>query len=233
MRWLDLFSGCGMYALGLEQAGHEVIGFCEVDKFCHKILKKHWPTKPISWDILSLNKVLTELLVDFHARTSVRQDTHMGNPPDYPGHVLDFSGKLLKPFAWWDADTSCWRTWQLCLSQTSSVIHAQYSEPWPASGVMRNGIAYQREPLAHPTIAPGHTFLPTLGASDGAGSSRSRYKGSQNTMRGRMSDGLRTSLNDLPCTNPNFAEAMFGLPKDYTLLETETHHALSENLRKD
>jgi len=26
MKWLDLFSGIGMYALGLEQAGHEVIG---------------------------------------------------------------------------------------------------------------------------------------------------------------------------------------------------------------
>lgn len=46
MRWLDLFSGVGMYGLGLEQAGHEIIGFCEVDKFCHKILKKHWKTKP-------------------------------------------------------------------------------------------------------------------------------------------------------------------------------------------
>ena len=70
MKWLDLFSGIGMYALGLEQAGHEVIGFCEVDKFCHKILKKHWPTKPISWSIQSLNVALMGLSAASHARTS-------------------------------------------------------------------------------------------------------------------------------------------------------------------
>ena len=101
--------------------------------------------------------------------------------------------------------------------EIGNVIHALYLEPWPPAGVMRNGIAWEREPLAHPTIAPEHTFLPTLGASDGAGSSRSRYQGSPNTMRGRMSDGLRISPNDPPCTHPNFAEAMQGLPKDFTL----------------
>ncbi len=31
MRVLDLFSGIGMYAVGAEQAGHNVIGFCEKD----------------------------------------------------------------------------------------------------------------------------------------------------------------------------------------------------------
>jgi len=54
VRWLDLFSGIGAYALGLEQAGHEVIGFCENDVWARKILKKHWPTKPISWCVKSL-----------------------------------------------------------------------------------------------------------------------------------------------------------------------------------
>jgi hypothetical protein len=33
------------------------------------------------------------------------------------------------------------------------------------------------------------------------------------------------SLTDAPVTHPNFAEAMFGLPKDYTALETETRPA--------
>lgn len=225
MKWLDLFSGVGMYALGLEQAGHEVIGFCEVDKFCHKILKKHWPTKPISFCIKSLNKALMELLLVSRAKTSALPLTPILTAPDLPECVQDCSGSWLKPFAWLDQNSSCWRTWQTCLPEENGAIWSRFSEAWPPSGMTRNGIAWAREPLAHPIIAPEHTFLPTLGASDGQGSSRARFHGSQNTIVGRMSDELRTSQNDPPCTHPNFAEAMQGLPKDYTLLETETPHA--------
>lgn len=233
MRWLDLFSGVGMYGLGLEQAGHEVIGFCESDKWARKILKKHWKTKPISWCVKSLRMALMESLGDSLAKTSVTLPLHTQPPQVQTEPVRDCSGRLLKPIAWWEQSTCSWRTWQLSFNGTGQKIWEPYLDAWPPSGMMRNGIAWEREPLAHPTIAPGHTFLPTLGASDGAGSSRSRYKGSQNTMRGRMSDGLRTSPNDPPCTHPNFAEAMQALPRDYTLLETETPHASLENSQKD
>lgn len=232
LKWLDLFSGGGMYTLGLEQAGHEVIGSCEVDKFCHKILKKHWSMKPISWSIESLNKALMESSEAFRARTfpsPVKKQGYRGMPPEMPLPVLDSSGRWLKPFAWYDLNTGSWRTWQSCLMDTWEA----FSKRWPPAGMMRNGIAWEREPLASPTIAPGHTFLPTIAAMDGKGSSRIRYHGSPKQKRGRMSDVLRTSPNDPPCTHPNFAEAIMGLPKDYTLLETETPPALSENLQKD
>ena len=55
MRHLDLFSGIGGFALGLERAGFETVGFCEIDKFCQKVLKKHWPDVPIYEDIRELN----------------------------------------------------------------------------------------------------------------------------------------------------------------------------------
>jgi hypothetical protein len=228
MKVLDLFSGIGMYALGAEQAGHEVIGFCEKDVWARKILKKHWPMKPISSCIKSLNEALIASLGDSHVKILVTQPLLTQPPPVSSESVRDGSGRLLTPFAWWEQSSSSWRTWQLCFSETGQKTWAEFSDAWPPSGMMRNGIAWAREPLASPTIAPAHTFLPTLGASDGAGSSRSRYKGSQNRMRGRMSDGLRMSQSDPPCTHPNFAEAMFGLPKDYTELEMETHHVLSE-----
>lgn len=33
MKFLDLFSGIGGFRLGLEQNGHECVGFCEIDKY--------------------------------------------------------------------------------------------------------------------------------------------------------------------------------------------------------
>lgn len=54
MRVLDLFSGIGGFSLGLERAGMETIAFCEIDKFCQKVLKKHWPSIPIHEDIKEL-----------------------------------------------------------------------------------------------------------------------------------------------------------------------------------
>jgi len=55
MRVLDLFSGIGGFSLGLESVGMETVAFCEMDKFCQKVLKKHWPNLPIHSDIKELN----------------------------------------------------------------------------------------------------------------------------------------------------------------------------------
>ena len=46
MRHLDLFSGIGGFALAARNVwgdDHEVVAFCEIDKYCQKVLNKHWP----------------------------------------------------------------------------------------------------------------------------------------------------------------------------------------------
>jgi DNA (cytosine-5)-methyltransferase 1 len=48
---IDLFSGIGGFALASAWAGFETVVFCEKDKYCHKILNKHWPDVPIVKDI--------------------------------------------------------------------------------------------------------------------------------------------------------------------------------------
>ena len=55
MRVLDLFSGIGGFSLGLESVGMQTVGFCEQDKFCQKVLNKHWPNVPIHEDITKLD----------------------------------------------------------------------------------------------------------------------------------------------------------------------------------
>lgn len=39
MKFVDLFAGIGGFRLGLEQAGHECLAFCEIDKFARKSYK--------------------------------------------------------------------------------------------------------------------------------------------------------------------------------------------------
>jgi len=52
---LDLFSGIGGFSLGLERTGgFKTVAFCEIEPFCQKVLKKHWPDVPIYEDVRSL-----------------------------------------------------------------------------------------------------------------------------------------------------------------------------------
>lgn len=49
---IDLFAGIGGFSLGLEATGaFQTIAFCEQDKFCQAVLKKHWPGIPIHPDV--------------------------------------------------------------------------------------------------------------------------------------------------------------------------------------
>ena len=45
MKFLDLFAGIGGFRLGMEAAGHECIGFCEIDKFARASYKTIHNTK--------------------------------------------------------------------------------------------------------------------------------------------------------------------------------------------
>jgi len=53
---LSLFSGIGGIDLAAEWAGFETICFVENDKYCQKVLNKHWPDVPIIEDVKDVTK---------------------------------------------------------------------------------------------------------------------------------------------------------------------------------
>ena len=62
----SLFSGIGGIDLGLKATGYyKTTLFSEIDPFCQKILKKHWPNVPIIPDVRDINgkEIETDVLV--------------------------------------------------------------------------------------------------------------------------------------------------------------------------
>jgi len=52
---LDLFSGIGGFSLAASWTGGiKTVMFCEIEPYCQKVLKKHWPDIPIHDDIRTL-----------------------------------------------------------------------------------------------------------------------------------------------------------------------------------
>ena len=58
MKILDLFSGIGGFSLAAQwRWGDEldIVGFCEIEKYAQKVLKKNFPDVPIYEDITKLD----------------------------------------------------------------------------------------------------------------------------------------------------------------------------------
>ncbi len=55
MKHVDVFSGIGGFPLGFEWVGlSEPSMFCEIEPWCRQVLRKHWPTVPITNDVKEL-----------------------------------------------------------------------------------------------------------------------------------------------------------------------------------
>lgn len=122
----------------------------------------------------------------------------------------------LGSFVKWDQDTHTWKTAQLSLLGGLE----SYSETWPKSGLMRNGVCYQAERW-EPCISESESgySLPTIVKSEGKGSARKRYVNSALFRGAKMSEGLRTCEEDPIYLNPCFAEVVMGWPMGWTDLQ--------------
>lgn len=142
--------------------------------------------------------------------------------PDLPESVQDSSGKSFEPFAWWDTQELCWRTWQLCLIEG----WGRFLGPWPRSGMTRNGIAYRRDTLVPRTDETVSGLLPTpSGVNAGKNHTAGRldeWGGSSNPFRG-------TEIGKSHC--PSFEAWMMGYPVQWHRL-TDTEMPLSRKSPK-
>jgi hypothetical protein len=81
--------------------------------------------------------------------------------PVSPESALAYSTKWLGFLANWSQSGCCWKTSQLCLLAGLET----FSEPWPRSGMMLSGTAYQLPPLAHLTDETASGYWPTPNAA--------------------------------------------------------------------
>jgi len=56
VKHLDLFSGIGGFALGLQKVGFETVAFCDIEKYCQHLLKQKWNGVKIYSDVREITK---------------------------------------------------------------------------------------------------------------------------------------------------------------------------------
>ena len=151
---------------------------------------------------------LTLFAEDFPARTSPLREKER----ELRASAADYGQNTPELLANYDPNTQSWRTSQHCLVEGLT----EFSETWPRSGMMRNGIAYQLQPLVTPKEGTESGLLPTLVAGEWKGTSRHRYIGSTKYRGAKMSEGLRNGENDPTYLHPTFAEAVMGFPTGWT-----------------
>jgi len=60
MKHISLFSGIGGIDIAAEWAGFKTVCFVEIDPYCQKVLRKHWPDVPVVGDVRDIYRFAVE-----------------------------------------------------------------------------------------------------------------------------------------------------------------------------
>jgi len=164
-------------------------------------------------------RTLMSFAEDSHARTFLALEKEPGFMPKGRGS----GGKCSGSFAWFDRDTSLWRTWQRCL--TGGLM--KFLGRWPKAGMMQNGKCYQLKCLVGSTKENAPSLWPTPRACHAMAHKMmttfralGRPYGASN-----LEDKLTLNLLDQKQSldglymNPQWVEWLMGYPEDYTLID--------------
>jgi DNA (cytosine-5)-methyltransferase 1 len=92
---LDLFSGIGGFSYAAQQVwgdDMEIVSFVEIDPFCQKVLRKHWPDVPIVEDI---KDVTEEIITDSQSNRLERRRMEKAQQASVPSGYCETSINLL------------------------------------------------------------------------------------------------------------------------------------------
>ena len=132
-----------------------------------------------------------------------------GGDQDYGGKCYAYLGKC-------DPISLTLKTAQCSLFEDSTESYAIL----PRSGTMRNGELWGAPEWEVCILEsePGLS-LPTIGAQEGRGTSRKRYRGSEHFRGAKMCEGLRICETDPQYLNPVFGELAMMWPMGWTDLK--------------
>ena len=174
----------------------------------------------------TISRPLILSAADFHAKTSVAPESEQALLASVAASGMN-TPVLLANF---DPDTFLWKTFQRSLDEG----YQTFSERWPRSGTIRNGIAFRLPTLAHRTDATESLLWPTPDASvanDGEGlgtwlARRERVKARKINGNGfgtplAIAVKLRPGPEDIADgnLNPPWVEWLMGFPLGWTDLE--------------
>jgi hypothetical protein len=206
--------------------GYETVAFCEIDTYARKVLAKNWPGVPIFEDVTKLKgsdigavDVITGGFPcqDLSARQAVARDLATALDRVFSARCYDWLAKYGKSKG--DCHISSLRMSQgFCpvLRKIRANGLANFSGPWPKSGMMQNGFVYPLPALARRMNGSGSVLLPTPTKHlSKEGGFPGEYMRNTPLLTAQIVGG------GLGFPNANFIEWMMGFPRDHTLPETD------------
>ena len=97
MKFIDLFAGIGGFRMGMERAGHECVGYVEIDKFARKSYEAIYDTEG-EWTKHDITKITDEEWHQFRGGSmSSAEDSHAKRLA-LLASVVDLPMKLVERF---------------------------------------------------------------------------------------------------------------------------------------
>jgi DNA (cytosine-5)-methyltransferase 1 len=215
LRLLDTFSGIGGFSLAaMWLGGFETVQFVEVDPFCRRVLKKHWPDVPIHHDICNFRpkRGFADVIVSGFPCQDISTAGKQRGIKEGTRSGLFY--ELMRV-------VSSVRPRYIVLENVAAITRAGgvsvlLLERWPKQGMMRNGLALKQAMLERFANGTASGRLPTPSATEANGTCSKRFPGSPHYKGSRVSEALRTCESDPLLAHPVFCEELMGFPTNWT-----------------
>lgn len=170
MNHLALFNGIGGFQLAAQRMGWNNVASVEIDKFCNKVTKYHFPKCTQYEDIKEFNGTPYRGSIDIISGGFPCQDISIANTSKKQGGQRGFTGKGLDyggttPVFWGKLDlaSSSLKTAQCSLIEDLNMSFSTF----PSSGMMLNGDCFMLPNSDFRTLENAYMEWPTPSASDG------------------------------------------------------------------